>query len=218
MDGTVSEPGWAWNLPQIYTDLGISELEFAQQTGIRRATLNALRAHTDTFVGVLIAVYHGVQARWHPPRPLTLHDILVVEGQPSAIRVRPRTPLPELVHLPNLPTVYLNTPTLRRELVPAYAPAMTVRSVARACQLSEVTLSRQEHGHMQPRISTLVALYRYFLTINPALTLHDVLLIDEAQPADDPAGAGTERGAGGESPVDGAATHERGQHADTTQD
>ena len=211
MDGAGSAPGWAWNLPQIYTDLGMSEAEFAQQTGIRRATLNALRGHTDTFVGVLMAVYFGAQARWPPPRPLTLHDLVVVDGQPPEIRVLPRPPLSEdLVHLPHLPTVALNTPALRRALVPAYAPAMTVRGVAHACHLSAVTLSRQEHGHIQPRISTLVALYRYFLTINPALTLHDVLRIDAAQPADNPAGAGTERGAGGESPVDGATRHERG--------
>lgn len=185
------DAGWHWRLPQLLTELGVTQLQFAQQAGIRRATISDLRGSTDTFVGVLIGVYNAAKPFWQQARPIHLHDLLYVEGQPQEIHIQPREPLPEMRHLPNLPNVYLNTPALRRELVAKNAPHITLGAMAQAIDLDRTTLSRQEHGHLQPRISTLVAIYRYCLTWNPRLNLHDVLLIMET-----PAGAAPQEAMG----------------------
>jgi len=169
---------WTWRLPQpFYSELGISEADLALRALIRRPTVNALRAQRDTYTSVLIPLY--LAARRVKP-DMTLHSLLTVDGAPAELAVRPQRPLDEMVSLPNLPGIYLATPLLRRRLAPDGEP-MTVRELAALCQLDETTLSRMEHGHLQPKVSTVVRIYTACLERGPTLTLHDVLLINEPE-------------------------------------
>ncbi|WP_322489420.1 hypothetical protein [Chloroflexus sp.] len=168
---------WHWRLPQLYEELGISEAELALRALIRRPTVNALRDQRDTYTSVLVPLY--LAARRVKP-DVTLHSFIAVEGAPAEIVIRPQKPLPEMVALPDQPGIYLATPLLRRRLTTESEP-MTVRQMAALCQLDETTLSRMEHGHLQPKVSTLVRIYLACLERDPSLTLHDVLLINDRE-------------------------------------
>lgn len=166
---------WHWRLPQpLKKELGITEAELAARASIRRPTVSALRDERDTYTSVLVALY--IAAR-HIRPDVTLHHFIAVEGAPVEVMVRPFQLLPDMAPLPNLPGVYLGTPLLRERFVEVADAPTTLRSLARAAELDETALSRMEHGHLQPKVSTIVRLYQAFLPFDPALTLHDVLLL-----------------------------------------
>lgn len=169
---------WHWRLPKpFYDELGVSEAELAMRALIRRPTVNKLREQQDTYTSVLVPLYLAAR-RINPA--ITLHSFVAVEGAPAEIVIRPQKLLPEMVALPDQPGVYLATPLLRRRLAPGDEP-MSVRQMAALCQLDETTLSRMEHGHLQPKVSTLVRIYAACLEREPTLTLHDVLLINDRE-------------------------------------
>lgn len=169
---------WHWRLPRpFYDELGVSEAELALRARIRRPTVNKLRDQQDTYTSVLVPLYLAAR-RINPA--ITLHSFLAIAGAPAEPVIRAQRPIPEMVALPNLPGVYLATPLLRRRLATDDGP-MSVRYLAALCQLDETTLSRMEHGHLQPKVSTLVRIYTACLERDGALTLHDVLLIHDQE-------------------------------------
>jgi DNA-binding XRE family transcriptional regulator len=168
---------WRWRLPQLYEELGISEADLALRALIRRPTANKLRNQRDTYTSVLVSLYLAAR---RVKSDVTLHSFLAVEGAPAIIELRPQRPLDEMEPMPNLPGIYLGTPLLRRRLG-TQGESMTVRELAMLCQLDETTLSRMEHGHLQPKVSTLLRIYAVCLERDPTLTLHDVLLIHDRE-------------------------------------
>lgn len=168
---------WQWRLPQLYEELGISESDLALRALIRRPTVNALRDQRDTYTSVLVNLYLAAR---RVKADVTLHNFLAIEGAPAIIELRPQRLLDEMEPMPNLPGIYLGTPLLRRRLGTP-GELMSVRELAALCQLDETTLSRMEHGHLQPKVSTLVRIYTACLEREPSLTLHDVLLINDRE-------------------------------------
>ena len=167
--------GWRWNFPQLYKkELQLTETRFAEIAGVRRATVNELRESSDTYLTILLALYRGTQ---QSKPTATLHDLLWVAGQPDRWEPRHWSVIAEMQALPGMPGVYLNTPLLRREMVPPGAQWMSARALAAESGLTQANLWQMEHGTLQLKVSTLVRIYQVCLTYLPSLTLHDVLLI-----------------------------------------
>ncbi|NNJ13693.1 hypothetical protein EKD04_025540 [Chloroflexales bacterium ZM16-3] len=176
---------WHWRIPELKHALGTTGKILAAHAALRQATLSGLQGQRDSQASVLIQVYRAARAI---QPTITLHDVIAVENEPNEIVVRRHVLLDAMVPLPHIADVYLGTPLLRHYYAPtADDPLGSCTKVARAVGQHVTVLWRLEHGVVQPRISTLIQLYRLFIPFDPTLNLHDVLLLPDADlPPDAP--------------------------------
>lgn len=169
---------WHWTLSEMQAALGITQSTLAVESGISRFTLQKLVGDRDGHIETLVTLYRYFAARLTMPlspgfpdleRPVTLHDLIAVDGVPAPTALPFMTPAPKSKAV--LPGVYWNTENLRRDL------GLTQQEMAERLGLRQPNLSRIEHGRTQASVSLAVKVLDLILPTIPSASLHHVLII-----------------------------------------